>query len=152
MKWGDKRKADILHDELLKRKRQEEEWDKHAEDDYDDHQKGEIEMAAVNTGLPIDIAFKLPYQDQIRNGKSRLIRTTENRDIHVFWFLFRKKILHRDHYQCVECGNTEELMVHHILGVSDLPQEEFTEDNCVTLCGTCHRLRHNKIKEGKQDE
>ena len=52
----------------------------------------------------------------------------------------RKMILERDKHQCVCCGNTEDLQIHHkqyrSKGGTDDP------DNLVTLCAVCHAKQH----------
>ncbi|WP_445506642.1 HNH endonuclease [Niallia sp. 03190] len=49
----------------------------------------------------------------------------------------RYKILERDNYQCVLCGNTNELEVHHMLAL--YLGGKSTEDNLITLCSECHK-------------
>lgn len=51
---------------------------------------------------------------------------------------FRKSILKRDNYRCVECGNTHRLQVHHIKPKSKYPELLMVPSNCVTLCISCH--------------
>lgn len=48
----------------------------------------------------------------------------------------RYEILERDNYQCVLCGSTEELEVHHMLALY-LGGKSVT-DNLITLCSFCH--------------
>lgn len=53
----------------------------------------------------------------------------------------RKIVLILDNYKCRECGSRENLHVHHIKerckgGTNDI-------NNLVTLCGGCHKEKHN---------
>lgn len=50
----------------------------------------------------------------------------------------RYKVLERDEYTCQMCGNTHQLVIHHIdnSGQSDEPNNDI--DNLVTLCRRCH--------------
>jgi len=56
----------------------------------------------------------------------------------------RKMVLERDEYQCVKCGNTNNLYCHHIYPVSTNPLESADVDNCMTLCIDCHKETHQK--------
>ena len=52
----------------------------------------------------------------------------------------KNKILKRDGYKCVKCGNTNNLQVHHIK-----PRSKFgvnLENNLITLCDNCHNFEH----------
>ena len=55
---------------------------------------------------------------------------------------FRKKVLQRDNYTCMDCGSQEDLTVHHILKVHDYPQLAFILENTVCLCVKCHCKIH----------
>lgn len=69
----------------------------------------------------------------------------------ITWNDFREGILKRDKYHCTECnkgyrdlnGIGETLAVHHIVPVIK-GGKEFDEDNCITLCTSCHKTRHQK--------
>jgi len=56
----------------------------------------------------------------------------------------RKMVLYRDHYQCQECGEVEQLHCHHIKSVSANPIESADIDNCITLCINCHKKIHKQ--------
>jgi len=62
---------------------------------------------------------------------------------------FRRAIMDRDHYSCVDCGfvadpfeEADLLNVHHIEYVKHNADRIFDPTNVVTLCYTCHRKRH----------
>lgn len=57
---------------------------------------------------------------------------------------FRRKVLKRDNYQCVDCGADENLEVHHIKEYVNYPKLRTTVSNGVTLCTACHKKRHKK--------
>lgn len=60
------------------------------------------------------------------------------------WQDVRQVVLARDKNQCIECGFTENLHVHHLiprhLGGSDAPS------NLITLCAACHAVRHPTLQ------
>lgn len=52
---------------------------------------------------------------------------------------FRLRILERDEYTCQQCGKRKDLDVHHIERRSQRPDLIEEENNCVTLCRSCHK-------------
>ena len=114
-------------------------------EDYDESQRNQIELTHWNPGLPMDLAFSLDYDDRIRAHKTshRNLRIN-NLNVSRFWYYFRKRILKRDRNRCVECGSGDKLNVHHIATVINNPLEEYSEENCVTLCEKCHRDQHRR--------
>lgn len=68
------------------------------------------------------------------------------------WLIKKAKILKRDQYQCVNCGATEHLVVHHRQYHKSrktderLPPWEYDDKYLVTLCETCHRRGHYKYQ------
>ena len=56
----------------------------------------------------------------------------------------RKMVLERDGYQCVKCGNKEDLQCHHIMPVNIEPLLSADMDNCMILCIDCHKKSHQK--------
>jgi len=60
------------------------------------------------------------------------------------WLRSRHTTLERDNRQCIECGTSTQLHVHHIvprhLGGSDDPS------NLITLCAGCHAVRHPTLQ------
>ena len=58
-----------------------------------------------------------------------------------------KEIFDRDNYQCQECGNKDDLTIHHIDRNgrnSKNPNNDI--DNLITLCRSCHSRIHGKEK------
>lgn len=56
---------------------------------------------------------------------------------------WRKSVLLRDNYTCVECECNEiEMHVHHIKHVVCYPELIFDTDNGITLCVHCHAIKH----------
>lgn len=65
--------------------------------------------------------------------------TVENRIERVrFYRQVHGKILARDGFKCVECGQREYLSVDHIKKWADYPDLRFEPSNCRTLCMGCH--------------
>jgi 5-methylcytosine-specific restriction endonuclease McrA len=58
---------------------------------------------------------------------------------------WRKSVLSRDNYTCVDCGSTESLHAHHILPWSEYPELRIEVENGETLCGDCHSNKHPKM-------
>ena len=57
----------------------------------------------------------------------------------------RDKVLERDGYKCVRCGNSrkKDLIVHHIDGLGRTSEEKNNNmDNLQTLCLSCHSYVH----------
>lgn len=52
----------------------------------------------------------------------------------------RRQVLARDGHRCVRCGRTGFLHIHHRRRQAD--GGAHTLENCVTVCGPCHRLHH----------
>lgn len=59
------------------------------------------------------------------------------------WSTKRARALERDHYQCVKCGSTTKLNVHHKRGYDQIPNESI--DCLVTLCKPCHTYQHEQL-------
>lgn len=68
------------------------------------------------------------------------------------WLIKKAKILKRDNFQCVNCGSTEHLVVHHRQYHKSketdkkLPPWEYDDKYLVTLCESCHRRGHYKYQ------
>lgn len=69
------------------------------------------------------------------------------------WRAFRKLVLKRDKYRCVDCGvpayhkdicpTGSRLQVHHI-HYDGIDTMTFTIDQCVSVCKQCHDIRHGR--------
>jgi len=117
--------------------------------DLDEKQAYEVQLSTWNPEIPIDLASSLTFNESQTIFKLRDRKEpTSKRESSRFWVIFRKRILERDNYRCTECGSGMDLNVHHILLVKDIPDKEYTEENCITLCNDCHKKKHFKnIKE-----
>jgi 5-methylcytosine-specific restriction endonuclease McrA len=66
------------------------------------------------------------------------------------WQKRRKQILERDNYNCVRCGSTHNLNVHHRQyhkkTESFINPWAYKSNNLVTLCRPCHQLGHKLFK------
>jgi len=49
-----------------------------------------------------------------------------------------------DIYKCEECGEIENLEVHHIISINKCG-DKFDTDNLITLCHSCHNAQHNRF-------
>ncbi|SDW30854.1 HNH endonuclease [Paenibacillus sp. PDC88] len=58
---------------------------------------------------------------------------------------WRKGVLERCNYQCVDCGATKNLEVHHIAEWAEYPELRIVDENGEVLCNTCHATRHENI-------
>jgi len=57
------------------------------------------------------------------------------------WHSIRAIVLNRDNHTCQDCGNINELTVHH-----KIPWEQSGDDsleNLITICKECHRKIHH---------
>jgi len=70
------------------------------------------------------------------DGKGVRHRTIE-------WYEIRKKVLKRDNYMCIDCGEIENLQVHHLIPWRLNDKHEM--DNLITLCVSCHTKREHKL-------
>lgn len=79
------------------------------------------------------------------------------------WKLKRMQILERDHYECQDCrkrlkdavaadialrGEERKIRraeeVHHIQELKEHPEQGLEDDNLISLCKSCHNLRHGR--------
>lgn len=68
------------------------------------------------------------------------------------WNAVRLQVFKRDGFKCVCCGvgNTDTLHGHHLCGWKRHPELRYAVENCVTVCGVCHRKFHQRY--GKEDK
>lgn len=55
---------------------------------------------------------------------------------------WRSLIFERDKFLCQSCGCNGLMNAHHIKPFAKFPDERFSVDNGITLCGDCHREIH----------
>jgi 5-methylcytosine-specific restriction endonuclease McrA len=59
---------------------------------------------------------------------------------------WRNNVFRRDNWTCKDCEQRGgDLAAHHIEGFAQSPQKRLDVDNGVTLCKSCHRVKHRKI-------
>ena len=58
------------------------------------------------------------------------------------WSECRLKILERDQYKCVICGNKEHLQVHHLIPRT-VKEHWLNHENLITVCASCHKWNKN---------
>jgi len=63
----------------------------------------------------------------------------------------RLMVLERDDYQCSKCDSQEDLHVHHIEGVAQVPMLANDISNCMTVCSACHAEIHKQPGCSYQD-
>lgn len=78
------------------------------------------------------------YQS-ITRSISELPEAWRRRKYYRSW---RKKVLERDNFKCKICGNTENLVAHHIIEAQDCPELRLEIDNGIALCQCCHIKIH----------
>ena len=74
---------------------------------------------------------RVPFQSAVRSNDG-LYNTTR-------WRKLRKKILSETPY-CIRCGSDISLEIHHKIPPRGDVDLFYYEDNCVPVCGACHRL------------
>ena len=62
---------------------------------------------------------------------------------HPLWLKKRNVILERDNHQCVLCGSSSELQVHHTRYSEGKKAWEYPNAVLVTLCNECHQKVHS---------
>ena len=63
------------------------------------------------------------------------------------WQRRRLEIMQRDDFKCRDCGTTDDLNVHHIRYIAGHKPWEYEDIDLITLCGKCHKKRHEKIED-----
>jgi len=57
---------------------------------------------------------------------------------------WRRAVLRRDKWRCVECGSSRELHVHHIFSYKDYEDLRLVVSNGLTLCKEHHWGKHKR--------
>ena len=68
------------------------------------------------------------------------IRKKKRQEYKYEFSLIRKEILERDNYTCVECGEKNDLNIHHIIHRKNGGKNN--PENLQTLCAKCHTEKH----------
>jgi hypothetical protein len=83
-------------------------------------------------------------QSRIRQGeKSTFWRGGKMAPYVGIWKTQRRAARERDGYQCVLCGSTDRIQVHHIIPFRYSQSHDLT--NLVTLCRSCHSREELKV-------
>ncbi|MNB81410.1 HNH endonuclease [compost metagenome] len=61
---------------------------------------------------------------------------------------WRMAVLKRDAFTCQHCGVQENLQAHHIKAFAKYKKLRFKISNGITLCESCHRAEHKRIRSG----
>jgi 5-methylcytosine-specific restriction endonuclease McrA len=61
------------------------------------------------------------------------------------WKRFADDVKRRDGYKCIQCGCKDNLQVHHKLYYQHRSPWDYTIDLLETLCGSCHKMKHENI-------
>ena len=74
----------------------------------------------------------------------------------AFYSDWRITVLVRDNFTCQDCKDADislaSLEVHHILPWKDNVNSRYDPENGVTLCKSCHRMRHKEMRTGIQTQ
>lgn len=62
---------------------------------------------------------------------------------HPLWLKKRNVILERDKHQCILCGSSSNLQVHHLRYSEGKKAWEYPNAALVTLCDECHQKVHS---------
>lgn len=54
----------------------------------------------------------------------------------------KKSVFERDNNQCIICGDTKEIEIHHIKSKKNNPELFYKLENVITLCKDCHIKQH----------
>lgn len=100
---------------------------------------------AINN-LPKDVSGE-------KNGNWKGGITEETRGIRSTseYKKWREDVLARDEQKCKLCSSGDNLQVHHIIAISELPSAALVPMNGVTLCAECH-YENDEAWQGKRYE
>jgi len=63
------------------------------------------------------------------------------------YYQWRNSVFARDNYTCQHCGVVGgDLNAHHIKPYAKFKELRTDVNNGITLCQTCHRLEHNRLR------
>jgi len=102
------------------------------------------------------------WAEKSPNWKGNITPLTIAIRMSTIYKLWHKAVLHKDRWQCQDCGKTgRDLIAHHLkpfsqimeennivsLGQAIRTEELWDINNGITLCKQCHRKRHSKGKK-----
>ena len=62
--------------------------------------------------------------------------------------IWRESVLKRDQFKCQHCGSEQDLQAHHIKPFATYKKLRFKTSNGLTLCESCHRGEHKRLRSG----
>lgn len=101
------------------------------------------QLKRENTNLKKEIQRLNKKIERLQSLESKTAKIRQSKEYKEF----RKRILKRDNYQCVMCGEIENLQVHHIKPVKDFPELIMEENNAQTLCLICHTKTDSYLRK-----
>ncbi len=102
--------------------------------------------------IVIDDVQKQPLTDAERQRKCRAKKNCETKQHvpHIEDYQNNKRyggnyylVMQRDKYKCAECGDIENLCVHHIDGYNENKPQNNNVNKMIVLCRSCHIKTHN---------
>lgn len=82
------------------------------------------------------------WHSKENNANYKGFRTDQTGRTSFEYRQWRKEVLKRDQHTCQNCGNKNNLHVHHLLKYSECEDLRVDIDNGVTLCKKCHYEAH----------
>ena len=67
------------------------------------------------------------------------------------WAALRRATFDRDSYRCRQCGKAGVLEAHHVIPLSEWPDQPWTIAGLLTLCRGCHIDEHRRV-ESEEDK
>lgn len=65
--------------------------------------------------------------------------------------VWRVSVFERDKGMCQHCGSSEGIQAHHIKPFSTHIKLRYKVSNGLTLCNSCHRAEHKRMKQGDRN-
>lgn len=98
---------------------------------------GNLHAAIKENKIVLWCGNKIPYYK----------RTDKKQRHSIQYETWRTSVYKRDNYTCQDCNKRGgKLNAHHLNSFKFYPNERYNIENGITLCMTCHRLRHKTRK------
>ena len=81
--------------------------------------------------------------DHTQKEIEEYINSRKDRKLDFKWDKLSKQL--RKNSCCVVCNSKHNLVVHHINGYWEFPEQRYDENNLVVLCNSCHVKYHNSV-------
>lgn len=96
-------------------------------------------------GLYKKLEMKGNKNPNFKHGRYCDLRRNNIKQYHTFKYQqWRKAVLKRDDFKCVECNGKEKLNSHHIEPIRINMEKFYDVDNGITLCEKCHSKTYFK--------